>query len=1370
MFERQRIRSISAGAIHIAVITDRGLLYSWGEGLMGRLGHGDQESEDYPKRVEGLEDVVAVAAGGKHTLALTAEGAVYTWGANDSGQLGLGPRSEAFAVQPQRIICPTRVAMVAAGTNRSAFIGENGALYTWGRGDHGRLGHGDTLMQDEPRVVLALQGHVVTSIASGGGHSLALTAAGAVFSWGRGECGQLGHGTPQAAQVTPKQVQALTGMRIQMVSSGGYHSLAVEADGTVYSWGRSDYGVLGGGVDNIAFHSTPSPVSISRDIRLSSLSSGFQHNVAMARDGGLYSWGCGASGRLGTRGEDHLYVPTMISPANYKPMLVSGGEIATIVVGIRTQEPVVVLPPTVVVNNGTPETAKPGSLSPPVQENISRSASPTPNISLANDAQQMAAKESLLSAQTSFIGWIETVSRAKRIIALITQPRAATGDLGHHKTMLDSSPIDQLAKEIDERAKEIRGSMDHEQVAGLVEQRNDKIVQLGAQLNQSIEYWTGVRRTKETMLQELSGLLASNKPLEEEEGDGDAEANAPATTAEVQRQCQHLGKRLDHALAHLCASVVGAVDSTNFESVRLSMEALHLLVGETRKYGVRYIGALAHQARHGDSLISSQITQRDALSAQKDAIDGASEALEECERVRKEHRTCKRAIIEASKRIEVLELDDDPSEQASLVALQTQLSALKKDEQRLLARQQVLNDAVYSTIERHAPELKLRISERDKISNRVKDTGLLVIERKLGHYDIIRTLATHPHNVYLAQFDDQDVVLKEFGIGDNLGRQMFERQVSLMKLLSHKCIMRVQAVFYDRNHAFLQMEYVRGGTLAAWLRAADRRPWELQKMFQQVVQGIAYMHSNGVIHRDIKLENILVREDGTPVISDFDLSREVSPNSGVPTTFGGGTSGYRAPEMEAGSSGSYASDIWALGIMLYKAHFPKARDPFLMPGETAIAVPHTDDRRLAALLSVLLQAAPASRPAAHQIAVHPYFVTSLVEDLVNSRTLIDSREKIAAFRAHISSLSAMADETHDPLIMSVRRATLVPDVFTFFRKLESSSLFTHLEVTFVGEPGLDHGGLSSEMYSLLFNQSLVPTSTPIASVFSTDFGLLERGSDSQFHLVSSAPLDMDTSPLSSLRTEHAVFTTLGKIFLKAVIDGKPLPDAFAPSFFKHLLRLTPSLHDLEAFDEMLAHSFRRVLLLDNIDSYLATTFEGLIDGGENIQVTDANKEEFISRNVERVLVGSRRYRLDAFREGFLSIESLNAHFALFSPAELQILVCGNTLVDAALIQRNVKFIGFPSSSNTPAHLLAALGRMSQDELHLFLRFLTGMVVVPMQGLERPLTVVAVPKSDKLPCAHTCSYQLDLPDYDDADLLQKKILQMLEWLDSGFGFV
>jgi len=121
-----------------------GAAWSWGYGACGRLGHGDEQDQLLPKKVEALPDrrVVAVSAGGAHSLALTADGTVWSWGGGGFGQLGHGDQQHQWQPKEVEAFATQRVVATSAGTDLCIAITSDGAIFTWGEGRHGCLGHG----------------------------------------------------------------------------------------------------------------------------------------------------------------------------------------------------------------------------------------------------------------------------------------------------------------------------------------------------------------------------------------------------------------------------------------------------------------------------------------------------------------------------------------------------------------------------------------------------------------------------------------------------------------------------------------------------------------------------------------------------------------------------------------------------------------------------------------------------------------------------------------------------------------------------------------------------------------------------------------------------------------------------------------------------------------------------------------------------------------------------------------------------------------------------------------------------------------------------------------------------------------------------
>jgi alpha-tubulin suppressor-like RCC1 family protein len=120
-----------------------------------------------------------------------------------------------------------------SATSRSDLEGL--AVFTWGRGEDGQLGLGDTSDQDEPTYVDALRGVGVRQIACGSGHTVVLSTEGEVFTWGRGDDGRLGHGD-NGWKYVPRIIQSLAGQVVVQVTCGSYHTAAVTGSGDLYTW------------------------------------------------------------------------------------------------------------------------------------------------------------------------------------------------------------------------------------------------------------------------------------------------------------------------------------------------------------------------------------------------------------------------------------------------------------------------------------------------------------------------------------------------------------------------------------------------------------------------------------------------------------------------------------------------------------------------------------------------------------------------------------------------------------------------------------------------------------------------------------------------------------------------------------------------------------------------------------------------------------------------------------------------------------------------------------------------------------------------------------------------------------------------------
>lgn len=237
------------------------------------------------------------------------EAVVFAWGSSEDRQLGLDTEENVLIPKVVESLLGLQLrgrtfgrSPLICGSRNTLAIDAAGQLWSWGWNARGTLGQGHRDKETKPQRVNTLRGVRIVQAAIGGWHCLALSDAGRVYAWGGNEYLQCGVEPKQRDVVVP--TPCVPELQVRQVACGGMHSLALTTSGELWTWGEP-WG-------DFALNVQRSPRRLEGFAEVGAIACGAFHSLALTRTGEVYSWGTNDYGQLGTGGTTYETKPTRV--------------------------------------------------------------------------------------------------------------------------------------------------------------------------------------------------------------------------------------------------------------------------------------------------------------------------------------------------------------------------------------------------------------------------------------------------------------------------------------------------------------------------------------------------------------------------------------------------------------------------------------------------------------------------------------------------------------------------------------------------------------------------------------------------------------------------------------------------------------------------------------------------------------------------------------------------------------------------------------------------------------------------------------------------------------------------------------------------
>ncbi|KAG0297593.1 hypothetical protein BGZ96_005696 [Linnemannia gamsii] len=401
---------------------------------------------------------------------------------------------------------------------------------------------------------------------------------------------------------------------------------------------------------------------------------------------------------------------------------------------------------------------------------------------------------------------------------------------------------------------------------------------------------------------------------------------------------------------------------------------------------------------------------------------------------------------------------------------------------------------------------------------------------------------------------------------------------------------------------------------------------------------------------------------------------------------------------------------------------------------------------------------------------NPALMSGSFSLLVHNPKMLEFDNKRNYFTQQVHKRAANQGH-YGTLQMNVRREMVFIDSFTQLQSRSGEDIkYSKLNVHFHGEEGVDAGGVTREWFQVLARQ-----------MFNPDYAM--------FKTSAADKLTYQPNRASWVNPDHLLFFKfIGRVIGKAIYDGRLLDAYFTRSFYKHILGRPVDYRDVEAVDPEYYKSL--VWMLDNdITDIVEETFSVETDdfgtmktvdlkpNGRNIPVTEENKHEYVKYITEQKLTLAIKDQIHSFLQGFHEI--IPAHLiSIFNEQELELLISGLPDIDVDEWKNNTEYQNYSPASPQIQYFWRAVRSFDQTERAKLLQFVTGTSKVPLGGFSQLQGISGVQKfqihkdfssTKRLPSAHTCFNQLDLPEYETYDELRQQLLTAISECSTGFAF-